>query len=86
MRQYEPIWNRIKTNKSASLVAPVESHRKIIKAVIKEKHQDDGFKLQLAEKALTAKLIISKDITKPKLLMFSLQFHIKDSDIGVEDL
>jgi len=86
MRQYEPIWNRIKTHNHASIVAPVESHSKIKKAVIKEKHMDEGYKLLLSEKALRAELVITSDKSNPKLITFSLDIKIVINNIGVNDL
>lgn len=50
MRQYQPIWERIKVTKTATIVAPVENHRKIIQAVRKEKCKDYGWKQLCIEK------------------------------------
>ena len=86
MRQYEPIWERIKRDNTASLVAPVENHKRIIKAVIKEKYKDEGYKLLLSNKCLQAKLIITYHIEDPKMISFSLQTSIADKYIGVNDL
>jgi len=86
MRQYEPIWNRIKTHNHASIVAPVSNHNKIKKAVIKEKHMDEGYKLLLAEKAIKAELVVTKDKTNPSLITFSLITKISIDNIGVDDL
>lgn len=47
IRQYQSIWNKLKQNKSASIAAPSVLHRRIIKAVQKEKNMDLGYKLQL---------------------------------------
>lgn len=47
MRKYQPLWDRLKS--STGHKCTVEVHRmivaKVCKAVIKEKHQDLGFKL-----------------------------------------
>lgn len=89
MRQYEPIWLRIKNKKTASIVTHVNNQTRVIKAVKKEKHRDTGYKLLLAEKGLTAKLVI---VTEPKedavtvLIHFSLKTYIKTSCIGVTTL
>ena len=54
MRQYEPIWNKLKsmprneaTNIGVSITAPRVMHRRIIKAVKKEKWMDIGYKIQV---------------------------------------
>lgn len=86
MRHYQPIWEAIKKKNHASLVAPVSSHKRIIKAVIKEKNKDEGYKLLLSEKCLRATLIISYDPNNKDLLMFSLAIKILPKYIGVNDL
>lgn len=55
MRKYQPIWEAVKNSnlKSVSLAAELSKHRRIIKAVIKEKSQDLGWKqtqLELGKK------------------------------------
>lgn len=60
MRTYEPIWARLKalpiifknnvpSTEGISITAPVFLHARIIKAVIKEKWQDVGYKITLWE-------------------------------------
>lgn len=46
MRKHQPIWEAIKKNSKASLLAPVQLHRRIIKAVINEKSRDSVWKLE----------------------------------------
>jgi hypothetical protein len=43
--KYYPIWKRLKDDKHVQIVAPRVLHRRIIKAVIKRKDEDLGFKL-----------------------------------------
>jgi len=89
MRQYEPIWHRIKTKNHASLVTRPANVARIIKAVIKEKHKDEGYKLQLAEDALVAKLVITQKEDKSKnsiTINFSLTTSIKETYIGLSNL
>ena len=50
MRQYEPVWLAIKTNLVCEISAHRVYHRRIIKAVVKEKDMDLGFKLELSER------------------------------------
>lgn len=49
MRQYEPIWIKIKTKYKVSLRAEPALHARIIQAVRKEKAIDLGWRLMLAE-------------------------------------
>jgi len=86
MRQYQAIWDRIKRNNTASIVAPVHKHPRIIKAVAKEKYMDDGYKLQLAEVCLVAILHTTIDPTNKELLTFSLTKKIKETYIGASSL
>ena len=52
MRKYEAIWHKIKTTGSCTLVANPALHKRIKKAVTKEKWRDVSYKVQhdLAEK------------------------------------
>lgn len=54
MRQYEPIWHRLKnmpieeaTSRGVSVTANRVLHPRIIKAVVKEKWMDLGYKIQM---------------------------------------
>lgn len=50
MRKYEALWNKIKENSKASVIAEESLHSRIIKAVKKEKNEYDvGWKLQQLE-------------------------------------
>lgn len=51
MRQYTPIWNQIKTEFHCEISAHKAYHRRIIKAVVKEKDLDLGFKFELSERS-----------------------------------
>lgn len=86
MRKYEPIWNLVKTKNVASIVAPQSNHARVIKAVTKEKYNDEGYKLQLAEKGLKATLDISYHSDNPDKITFSLSFKYDESCIGVHNL
>ena len=50
MRQYEPIWIEIKTNGFCDVSTHRAYHRRIIKAVTKEKDMDLGYKLECSER------------------------------------
>lgn len=56
MRQYEPIWIKLKKEGSCRITAPTPLHRRIIKAVIKEKYMDDGYRLELSENNKSARI------------------------------
>lgn len=86
MRHYSPIWEAIKKNKQASIVAPVSKHKLIIKAVIKEKNEDGGYKLLLSEKCKRARLIISFDANNRELILFSIVISLIDKYIGLKYL
>ena len=86
MRHYQPIWERIKKTNTASLVAPIEKHRRIIKAVKKEKNLDEGYKLLLDNKSLKATLVITKHPINKELISFTLDITMNLSSTGVTDL
>lgn len=86
MRQYQPIWEAIKRNNHASIVAPISNHRRIIKAVQKEKYNDTAYKDNLYNKGLKAELVISKHADNPTQITFSLQTHLAKDNIGVHIL
>lgn len=50
MRQYEPVWNEVKLQGFCKISAHRAFHKRIIKAVVKEKDLDLGFKLELSER------------------------------------
>jgi hypothetical protein len=50
MRQYEPVWIQLKSELMCEISAHKAYHRRIIKAVTKEKDMDLGFKLECTER------------------------------------
>lgn len=80
MRKYEPIWIDLKKKKFVRIAAHPALHRRIIKAVIKEKDMDIGFKFELSEVRQKAKLGYRKVHSE---IQFFLQVVKK---IGLEDL
>lgn len=53
-RQYQPIWNKLKAlpakqaaTQGVSVTAPRVLHKRIVKAVVKEKWLDLGFKMEI---------------------------------------
>lgn len=61
MRQYQPIWEQIKKNYTATLVAPASMHAALRQAVRQEKFRDAGFKLLLSEAGIKMKLYSTSD-------------------------
>jgi hypothetical protein len=47
MRYYEPVWNQLKKKKTARVTAHPALHARIVKAVVKEKWMDIGYKLEI---------------------------------------
>ena len=86
MRKYQPIWEAIKKNNTASIVASTNLHPRIIKAVRKEKNLDVGHKLLLSDKGLKSILIITTHPINKEMLSFSLNTQMKLSCTGVNNL
>lgn len=55
-RMYEPIWELLKKNKKVSISAPRALHKKLVKAVIKEKDIDVGYKIELDDNEQRARI------------------------------
>lgn len=49
MRKYEPAWQQLKTKRNLRLAVPSPLHKRVIKAIIKEKYQDDAYKFERSE-------------------------------------
>ena len=82
MRQYQPIWDHIKVNKKAILVAPSTSHPKIIQAVMKERSLDLSFRNLLKKNYIKMELLKKSDIEKG-----TLEFKLVEiKSIKIEDL
>lgn len=81
-RQYEPIWNKLKSLppkeaevKGISIFANSALHKRIIKAVRKEKWKDMGYKLALEDKKAT--LTYSRTAA---IITFYLSFSLTEED------
>lgn len=84
MRQYEPIWIELKNKNKAVITAPKVLHRRIIKAVCKEKDMDLGFKLKCSEECIRKKIFYT---TKDSVIKFELKETLsKQVSFSVEDL
>lgn len=78
MRDYEPIWLQLKLKGTVTVTAHKALHRRVIKAVQKEKYGDLGYKLLLSERGKIARLKYKK---QGALLTFTVV-----ESIGLEDL
>lgn len=81
-RFYQPIWDKLKSmppSEAATIGVSINAnrllHARIIKAVIKEKWKDIGFKIQLDDK--TAKLSY---MTKHAVITFYLTYTLGRED------
>jgi len=52
MRQYEAIWLKLKNDTKVRIAAPAALHRRIVKAVTKEKDMDVVYKMEMIGKNL----------------------------------
>ena len=71
MRQYEPVWLEIKLNGYCSISAHRVYHRRIIKAITKEKDKDLGYKLECTERYPPVQAIL-KSSRSGSVIKFSL--------------
>ncbi len=70
MRKYQPVWEAIKKEGTATILTPISTQERIIKAVRKEKAMDIGWKLLLSESGKRYKL---KETVDGKLITFTLE-------------
>lgn len=55
-RQYEPIWTKLKEDGVVRLAVPRPLHKRVVKAVLKEKDMDKGFRLMMLEKRIRLRI------------------------------
>lgn len=72
LRQYQYIWEKVKNEGFAKVHAPLHLHKRIIKAVSKEKNIDIGFKILCQERRSNYHLI--NDINGEYI-----SFYLKDA-------
>lgn len=68
-RKYTPIWKALKEKKVARITAPKVFHRRIIRAVVKEKDLDIAYKFECGETGSKMKLSYS---TKDTVITFRI--------------
>lgn len=84
MRQYEPAWEALKKNGSVRLAVPKGLHRRVVKAILKEKYRDIGYRLQMLEKKI--RLRIEYECTGNIVVLKLKQIPTFLTSVTVEDL
>lgn len=72
-RKYQAGWYMLKTNKELLILAERCFHKRIVKAISKEKYRDEGYKLQLLEDHRLARIEIK---IEANYIRFKLKFSI----------
>lgn len=80
MREYEPLWIKLKQNGIAKVAVPRPLHRRVIKAVKKEKYMDIGFKI-LCDK----KQAVLSHTREHSMIIFKLTYNLVGT-ITVDDI
>lgn len=78
MRKYYPIWQKLKTKRKVVVVHPAHLHARLIKAVMKERTMDTGFRLELAEADSHAKIVTS---STDNYITFTLKIYLDPTDL-----
>jgi len=82
MRKYEEIWQQVKTTGVCSLIAHPSLHRRIKKAVSKEKCADVAYKLHWdMQDYPQPELVRSVDPSNPNILTFTLTYPVTLGDM-----
>lgn len=81
-RKYGGIWTILKRDYICSIAAHPSLHARFIKAVIKEKDRDVGFKILKASYSLEVKL---QCLVEGSKITFRLQEHISFKHISAKD-
>jgi|JI10StandDraft_1071094.scaffolds.fasta_scaffold1233258_2 hypothetical protein len=82
LRMYEPIWLSLKEHKSATISCPPRLHKRLVKAVIKEKWMDDKFKNKEGWRMMWLTYSVSPD--SPDQITFRLSYKL--TEIMTKDL
>lgn len=78
MRKYYPAWHKLKTEGKIILVTPKHLHKRVIKAIMKERSADTGFRLELAEQDRCAKVFAT---SKDNMIRFTLKYYLSPEDL-----
>jgi hypothetical protein len=72
MRKYQAIWEQLKATGKCTVASPVAYHRRVIKAVLKERTQDTLYKFMLSEKKWFVRVYFKRESSK---ITFSLKVY-----------
>jgi hypothetical protein len=78
LRQYEKIWITLKRDRSIRIAAPRPLHKRIIKATMKERYMDLGFKLELAEANRWCRIQYRSEVN---IIHIWLKFNLSAEDL-----
>jgi len=78
VRKYSPIWLALKKAHKVAISVPRPYHKRVIKAVVKEKYGDLEYKFELGERGKKAKISYT---VRGAIITFNL-----NHTLGVEDL
>ena len=78
MRKYQAIWLQLKEKHSQVVLHPAHLHARLIKAVLKERTMDTGFRYEMAEANKYAKIGAKSE---GNLIKFVLKFYLDPTDI-----
>lgn len=81
MRKYYPIWRELKKKKKVVVVHPAHLHARLIKAVLKERTMDTGFRFELSEANSCAKVLSYIDPNTPTMITFKLKYYLDPTDL-----
>lgn len=81
--KYEQIWKLIKRDGHCAISCAVPLQPRIIKAVIKRKDKDTGYKFLLGENKQYAKLYYTKESAR---IRFFIRIFDRVKDININDL
>ncbi len=78
MRKYQPAWLKLKQKGSLSILTPKHLHARVIKAILKERTMDTGFRYELSEANKCAKVFAKSD---GNIITFKLKYYLSPEDI-----
>ncbi len=83
MRMYEPVWKKLRQQGRVSITSPAHFHKRIIKAVKKERGLDLEFKFLLSETNRYASL--KWKIVAYNIIQFTLHYRKRPNTPWSED-
>lgn len=77
-RKYYPAWLVLKTKGKLTVVHPSHLHKRMVKAILKERTMDTGFRLELSEGNKYAKVFATSE---GNLITFRLKYYLDPTDV-----